>query len=83
MPLKLMCGIGDIVTCGDDVVIKVLSTGKRMQLEFVAPQSVRIIHIHADSSRQFANAKKAAKEKPRVEPRGPLGDNDYENRGNR
>lgn len=79
MPLKLLVNKGDSILVGDELIVKVVEIeGNRPQLEFVAPRHVKIVQVHADSTRQFKNANKEYK-KPSArtsEPRGPLGDNE-------
>ena len=65
MPLKLMLEKGDKVMVGDECIVTVLSSGGRPQLEFAAPPEVKIIHVKADSSKQFMNRKRAAEGRPK------------------
>ena len=65
MPLKLMLEKGDKVMVGDECIVTVLSSGGRPQLEFAAPQDVKIIHIKADSTKQFMNRKRVAEGRPK------------------
>lgn len=65
MPLKLQLSKGDIVTLGDNIVLKVLSTGRTMQLELAAPQDVAIKRIPADLSDYRKNDQREARGLPR------------------
>ena len=62
MPLKLMLAEGDQVIIrnnegerSDDVYMRVLTTGKRMQLELAAPRHVEFAHIKADFYKMHGN----------------------------
>ena len=82
MPLKLQLHIGDAVTIGDNIVAKVLSTGRTMQIEIAAPRSVKITRIPADLSTYGQNEKRVAQGRPRGgSPR--FADDADDNRGNR
>ena len=65
MPLKLMVERGDKVLVGDDCIVDVLSLGSKAQLSFNAPPDVKIIHVKADSTKQFMNRKREAAGKPK------------------
>ena len=60
MPLKLMLELGDKVLVGDDCIVEVVGLGRRPQLSFAAPSDVKIVHVKADSSKQFLNRKRVA-----------------------
>ena len=55
--LKLMVEKNDRVLVGDDIMITVLSDGKRPQLAIDAPRELKIIHVKDDYERMFLNRK--------------------------
>ena len=57
MGLKLMTETGDKVLIGDDIIISVLTTGKRPQIQIDAPQEVKLRHIKSDPDKMFLNRK--------------------------
>lgn len=65
MPLKLQLSKGDIVTIGDNTILKVLSTGRTMQLELAAPQDIAIKRIPADLRNYRKNDQREARGLPR------------------
>jgi hypothetical protein len=56
MPLKLQFHKGDRVLIGEDILVEMLSTGRTVQLQFQAPQDVRIVRLPTDISHFGANA---------------------------
>ena len=60
MGLKLMLDKGDKILIGDDIIVSVLSTGRRPQLQIDAPHEVKLKHIKLDPDRMFLNRKKGA-----------------------
>lgn len=61
MPLKLQLAKNDTVLLGDDTVIRVLTTGRTMQVEIAAPQDLKIRRIPADLSTYQQNIKRVAR----------------------
>ena len=53
--LKLMTETGDKVLIGDDIIISVLTTGKRPQIQIDAPMEVKLRHIKSDPDKMFLN----------------------------
>ena len=60
MGLKLMLDKGDKILIDDDIIVSVLSTGRRPQLQIDAPQEVKLKHIKLDPDKMFLNRKKGA-----------------------
>ena len=58
MGLKLMTETGDKVLIGDDIIISVLTTGKRPQIQIDAPSSIKLRHIKSDPDKMFLNRKR-------------------------
>lgn len=65
MALKLVLGVGDKVTVGDNVIIEVLYTGHRPQLAFSAPRDIKIHRIPANIDDYGKNAKRVAEGRPK------------------
>lgn len=55
MGLKLMLDKSDKILIGDDIIVSVLSTGRRPQIQIDAPQDVKLKHIKLDPDKMFLN----------------------------
>lgn len=58
MPLKLIVSKNDSIVMSNGIIIRVLATGKRTQLEIDAPKEVKVHTIFDDPSKQFKNLRK-------------------------
>jgi hypothetical protein len=58
MGLKLTVGVEDKIIMSDGVVIDVRNFGKRVTLEFTAPDDIKINAIFKDPNQQFKNLRR-------------------------